>query len=129
MGPTQQSAFPFVLGQVMAMGLQQWLPQCIFAMCKYKIPDILGQSGPMTATEISKQVGITNVKQIEQVLRQLAAFGVLKEIAKGGCAAFELTPLSQLMRSDVPTQPDLSCGFFCDDPHPWNSLSRLTESM
>ncbi|GAB4199864.1 MAG: methyltransferase [Roseiflexaceae bacterium] len=71
--------------------------QTIHVAAKLRIPDLL-KDGPRSALELADATG-TNPQALYRVLRALAGIGVFAEDDDG---RFGLTPLAELLRTDVP---------------------------
>ena len=84
------------------------ISQYLHVIAKLDVASIIGRAGkPLTAAEIaSHHGGSVNVNYLERMLRLLSSTkNVFKEVKiEGDLPAFELTDLSQLLRSDVPGQ-------------------------
>jgi ubiquinone/menaquinone biosynthesis C-methylase UbiE len=83
-----------ILSQMIWGGLMQ---QCICVAAKLGIPDLLAEK-PQTADELAGRTD-THAPSLYRVLRLLASTGVFAETGEG---KFTLTPLSELLRSNVP---------------------------
>jgi len=91
---TQQLPPQAVLNQMIT---GSWVTQAIYVAAELGIADII-KSEPQTSAEIAKRVD-ANADALQRILRALASVGVFRETAGG---KFEQTPLSELLRSDVP---------------------------
>ena len=74
-----------------------WLAQSCYALVKLGIPDLMA-AGPRPVTELAATAG-ADVRALHRLLRALAAAGLVHETVPG---SYELTPLAQPLRSDVP---------------------------
>jgi hypothetical protein len=74
-----------------------WVSQALYVAAKLAIADFLA-SGPKGAAELAVECG-ANPAALYRLLRALASLGVFAEIDG---QRFELTPLAQALRSDVP---------------------------
>lgn len=92
--PMPQMPPDVILSQMLWGGLVQ---QCVCVAAKLGIPDLLAAK-PQTAAELAEQTE-THSSALYRVLRLLTSVGVF-----GGNAdeEFSLTPLSEMLRSDVP---------------------------
>jgi hypothetical protein len=83
--------------QLTKMIAGSWISQAIYAAAKFGIADLLSD-GPQTAVQLAQA---TNTKHdfLFRVLRALASVGVFAEDGQG---RFSLTPMAELLRSDVP---------------------------
>ncbi len=99
------------------------LTQMIYVAVKLRIPDILA-GGPKSAAEIAVSAG-AHPPSLYRLLRALASVGVFQEDRQ---SRFGLTPLSTLLRSDVPDSLRpfaLSYG----EPWWWNAWGSLLHSV
>lgn len=92
---TQPATPPDTVLMQMLFGAQMQRSVCVAA--RLGIPDLLGEGGK-TARELASATG-TNAPSLYRLLRTLASIGVFAENAEN---KFELTPLSELLRSDAP---------------------------
>jgi len=74
-----------------------WLSQAIYAAAKLGVADLL-KDGPKPASELAHATK-NSPEPMYRLLRALAAFGIFRETTPG---TFELTPIAQHLRSDVP---------------------------
>jgi hypothetical protein len=74
-----------------------WVSQCIYATAKLGIADLL-KDGPKQTHELAALTE-THEPSLYRVLRALASVGIFSEIQP---RRFELSPIAQLLRSDVP---------------------------
>src|SRR5262252_9360688 len=73
-----------------------WISQAIYAAAKFGIADHL-KDGPKTVAELAGATS-TNPDALYRLLRALASVGIFTE---GEARRFSLTPLAELLRSDV----------------------------
>src|SRR5215469_10124605 len=73
-----------------------WISQAIYAAAKFGIADHL-KDGPKTVEELAGATS-TNADALYRLLRALASVGIFTE---GEPRHFSLTPLAELLRSDV----------------------------
>ncbi len=83
------------LGQLITAN---WSTQAVYVAAKLGISDILHERGPLPAAELATRAGVL-AEPLFRVLRALASQGVYREREDG---AFELTPLAEQLREDVP---------------------------
>src|SRR5262245_8969647 len=83
-----------ILGQ---MVIGSWLSQAIHVVAKLNIADML-RGGPMDCNELAAAAGLHS-QSLYRVMRALASVGVFFE---GDNGKFQLTPVSELLRTDVP---------------------------
>lgn len=74
-----------------------WLSQAIHVAAKLKMADLLA-GGPRPCAELAAATA-THPQSLHRLLRALASVGVFKELDG---QRFELTPLAEALRSDVP---------------------------
>lgn len=82
--------------QMLQMITGFWTSCCIYAAARLSIADALADGAKSAAT--LAQLTKTNEKALYRLLRALCSVGVFTETAKG----FELTPLGNTLRSNVP---------------------------
>jgi hypothetical protein len=87
--PTPAAVFGLVSGM--------WAAQAAATAANLRIPDLVAR-GTRTADAIAKAIG-ADAPAVYRLLRGVASVGVLKAEADGG---FALTPLGEVLRSDVP---------------------------
>ncbi|MBF0517877.1 MAG: helix-turn-helix transcriptional regulator, partial [Nitrospirae bacterium] len=80
------------------MATGSFLTQAIYVAARLHIADHLAD-GPMTVEELAKVSG-SNAQSLYRLMRMLASVGIFTEIRDG---QFQLTQLSQPMRSNVPS--------------------------
>ncbi len=74
-----------------------WISQAIYAAAKFDIAEHLA-GGDKTVDELATATG-TNADALYRLLRALASVGIFVEVGKH---RFSLTPVAELLRSDVP---------------------------
>lgn len=74
-----------------------WIAQAVYVVAKLGVADRLAES-PRTADELAAATGM-NGRALYRILRALASVGVFAERPDG---RFELTPLAETLRDDVP---------------------------
>lgn len=74
-----------------------WISQAIYAAARFGIADLL-KDGPRTAEELASATS-TNPDALYRLLRALASVGIF---AEGPPGHFSVTPLAELLQSDVP---------------------------
>jgi O-methyltransferase domain/Dimerisation domain len=80
-----------------APGNGYWIAQALYVVAKLRLADFL-KNGPMTAENLAL-VTQSHPRALYRLLRALASIGVFVE---GDQQCFSLTPLAELLRSDVP---------------------------
>ena len=83
--------------QMMQMVIGYWNACCLYPVAKLAVADLLAER-PLTAAEIANLTH-TNADAMYRVLRALSSVGVFSENDEHH---FELTPLGNTLRSDVP---------------------------
>ena len=73
-----------------------WVTQMIYTAARFNVADALA-GGPQTAEALAERCG-AHPRSLYRLLRALASLGIFAE-TEGG--RFQLTPLSELLRSDV----------------------------
>jgi hypothetical protein len=74
-----------------------WVSNAIRTLCEFQIPDHLVE-GPKSITELAETTG-THAPSLYRLLRAVASIGLL---AESGDKVFELTPMGNLLRKDIP---------------------------
>jgi hypothetical protein len=74
-----------------------WISQAIYAAAKFGIADLL-KDGPKTAEQLAVATS-TDADALYRLLRALASVEIFSE---GATRHFSMTPLAELLRSDVP---------------------------
>jgi orsellinic acid C2-O-methyltransferase len=74
-----------------------WMSQALRVAAELRLPDLLA-GGPKTADELAQATG-AHAPSLLRLLRALTTLDLCRERADG---AFELAPMGQLLRSDVP---------------------------
>jgi hypothetical protein len=74
-----------------------WVSQTIFTAARLNIADLL-RDGPQTCAALSDRTSVPE-RSLYRLLRALASVGVFVEVEE---RTFALTPLAELLRSDVP---------------------------
>ena len=97
--------------------------QLIYVAAKLGIPDLL-KNGPVTINKLSSTTR-THQTSLLRVMRGLAAVGLFKEISG---RSFELTPLGQFLRTDVPDSLAPMALFTHDSYAAWGDLLHAVET-
>jgi len=74
-----------------------WLSQAIYAAAKFGIADLLAM-GPRSVEDLAQKTS-TNLDALYRLLRALASVGIF---AEGPPRQFQITPLAEPLKSDVP---------------------------
>lgn len=105
------------------MATGSFLTQAIYVAARLHIADHLAD-GPMTVEELAKVSG-SNAQSLYRLMRMLASVGIFTEIRDG---QFQLTQLSQPMRSNVPSS--IAEGLrLLGRPFYWDSWGSLEHSV
>src|SRR3954470_7799639 len=99
--PIESAPPPDVILMQMLFGAQMQRSVCLAA--RLRLPDLLAD-GALTAEELAAKSG-THAPSLYRLLRTLSSIGVFAENAQ---KKFELTPISALLRSDVPSVRDFA---------------------
>lgn len=113
--PPNQILMQLVMGKLVT--------QAISIVARFKLADQMAK-GAKTAAELASTAGL-NASHLYRVLRALAGLGVLKGDHAG---RFSLTPVSELLRTDVPGSMRAMATYFCD-PWSWKPWGELAESV
>ncbi|MCC6466411.1 MAG: hypothetical protein IT463_13815 [Planctomycetes bacterium] len=110
-------------GALMQMLTGYWLSKAVSTAARLGIADKLAK-GPLYYVDLAAAVG-AHTKTLHRLMRALASVGVFAEPAPG---RFALTPLSQLLRGDVPgSLRDMAV--MITTPSHWLPWGRLDESV
>jgi hypothetical protein len=93
-----------------------WVSQTIYLAAKLGVADLLAE-GARDSAEMAKSLGV-NADALYRVLRALASLGIFAEREPG---YFELTPMAELLRTDVHGSLRAGAVMFGEDWHlrPW----------
>lgn len=83
--------------QMSGMLMGYWISQALYVAAKLGLADLVA-AHPRTANDLAAQTGM-HARSLYRLLRALASVDVFAEREEG---RFELTPLAELLRSDVP---------------------------
>jgi SAM-dependent methyltransferase len=97
--------------------------QAVIAATRLSVPDALGQ-GPRTSAEVA-QATATRADTMHRLLRALAAFGVVRDLGDG---RFELTPVGDCLRADVPDSVRPMALMYGSDSS-WEACGQLAECV
>jgi hypothetical protein len=102
-----------------------WLTQMIYTATRLGIADALA-GGPQTAGRLAEQCG-AHARSLHRLLRALASLGVFAEAEDG---RFTLTPMAELLRSDLPGSLH-GFALYSGDPqqHRYRAWGDLHESI
>jgi SAM-dependent methyltransferase len=101
-----------------------WVAQCIATAARLGIADALAQSQPQGSTTLARAVG-ADASALGRLLRALASLGVLAESLP---QQYALTPVSELLRRDVPGSMRDWLIAETDTPH-WQAWGQLYETV
>jgi hypothetical protein len=104
---------------VLQMLTGKWVSQAISTAAQLRIPDLL-VAGPQSLEDLST-ASQTNARSLLGLLRALASVGVF---AERGETRFENTPLSEVLRSDVPRSMRALALFLGEQPT-WRAWGEL----
>jgi hypothetical protein len=108
---------------LMQMVFGKAVTQAVSVVARYRLADRMA-TGPKTADELASAAGL-NAKHLSRVLRALAGLGVL---AGDDAGRFSLTPVGELLRSDVPGSMRAIATYVCD-PWSWKPWGDLAGSV
>ena len=93
-------AAPTLPPQQVLMQISQgmWLAQTVATAARLGIADALAQSQPQDSTTLARAVG-ADARALTRLLRALSSVGVLAEPLP---RRYTLTPVGELLRSDIP---------------------------
>ena len=101
-----------------------WVAQCVATAARLGIADALAQSQPQGSTALARAVG-ADASALARLLRALASLGVFAEPLP---QQYALTPVSELLRRDVPGSMHDWLIAETDTPH-WQAWGQLYEGM
>jgi hypothetical protein len=109
----------------MQMAFGKAITQAVSVVARFRLADQMA-SGPKTAAELAAGAGLS-AGHLYRVLRALAGLGVLKGDGDG---RFALTPVGELLRSDVPGSLRAVATYVCDpwSWKPWGELAGCVRS-
>src|SRR5262245_8347790 len=101
-----------------------WVAQCVATAARLGIADALAQSQPQGSTTLARAVG-ADASALGRLLRALASLGVLAEPSP---QQYALTPVSELLRRDIPGSMRDWLIAETDTPH-WQAWGQLYEGV
>jgi SAM-dependent methyltransferase len=120
-----ESAEPSRSQQVlMQISQGMWVAQAVAAAARLGIADALAQSQPQESTTLARAVG-ADARALARLLRALASVGVLAEPLPH---QYTLTPVGELLRSDIPDSMRDWLIAETDTPH-WQAWGQLSEGV
>jgi SAM-dependent methyltransferase len=121
-----ESAEPSRSPQQVLMQISQgmWVAQAVAAAARLGIADALAQSQPQESTTLARAVG-ADARALARLLRALASVGVLAEPLPH---QYTLTPVGELLRSDIPDSMRDWLIAETDTPH-WQACGQLSEGV
>ena len=110
---------------LMQMVFGKAVTQAVSVVARFRLADLMA-TGPKTAAELATAAGL-NAAHLYRVLRALAGAGVLAGDAGG---RFALTPVGELLRSDVPGSMRAIATYVCDpwSWKPWGDLAAAVQT-
>jgi hypothetical protein len=121
--PTSAPAAPPPEAILFQMVFGKALTQAVSVIARFKVADQL-VSGPKTAAELAAATGL-HAGHLYRVMRALTSVGVF---AADDAGRFSLTPMGNLLRSDVPGSMAPMATFACD-PWSWKAWGDLAGSV
>jgi SAM-dependent methyltransferase len=109
---------------LMQISQGMWLAQAVATAARLGIADSLAQSQPQESTTLARAVG-ADARALTRLLRALASVGVLAEPLPH---RYTLTPVGELLRSDVPHSMRDWLIAETDTPH-WQAWGQLYEGV
>jgi SAM-dependent methyltransferase len=121
-----ESAEPSRSPQQVLMQISQgmWVAQAVAAAARLGIADALAQSQPQESITLARAVG-ADARALARLLRALASVGVLAEPLPH---QYTLTPVGELLRSDIPDSMRDWLIAETDTPH-WQAWGQLSEGV
>ena len=102
-----------------------WMTQMIYTAARLGVADALAE-GPQTVSALAARLGV-HEPSLHRLLRALSSREIFSE-TEDGC--FELTPLAELLRSDVPASlHGLALYSGAPEQHRYDSWGDLHESI
>ena len=101
-----------------------WVAQCVATAARLGIADALAESQPQRSDTLARAVG-ADASALARLLRALASLGVLAEPLP---QQYALTPISELLRRDVPGSMRDWLIAETDPPH-WQAWGQLHEAV
>jgi hypothetical protein len=108
---------------ILQMIAGKWVSQALYVLAKLGISDLVA-AGIHDSDSLARETG-THPASLYRVLRATASLGVFSEYEPG---RFELTPLAECLRSDVP-QSLRSFAIFVGDSYTWRPWGELLQSV
>jgi hypothetical protein len=109
---------------LMQMSMGMWVAQAVATAARLGVADALAQSQPQENTTLARAVG-ADPAALARLLRALASLGVLAEPLPH---QYALTPVGELLRSDVPGSMRDWLIAETDTPH-WQAWGQLSEGV
>src|SRR4051794_32600603 len=101
----------------------KWVAMALSVAAKLRVADALA-AGPRAVADLAAETG-THAPSLYRVLRALASVGVFAEYPD---ARFRQTPLSEVLRSDVPGSMR-AVADYCGADWSWRPWGRLLETV
>jgi hypothetical protein len=109
--------------QLLQIGLGYWLSRALHVVAALGVADLL-RDGPQSADELATATN-SHPDALYRVLRALSSVGVFAESENH---VFALTPMSELLRSDVPGSLRPMMLLVSDDLH-WQSFGNINQTV
>jgi O-methyltransferase domain/Dimerisation domain len=109
--------------QLMQLGMGMFVSQAIFVAAKLRIPDLLA-NGPQTVSQLASATSM-HENSLFRVMRALASVGAFAETSD---RAFVNTPMTELLRSDIPRSMRDMILWMSEGPH-WAIYSHMIDSV
>src|SRR5262245_24656135 len=116
-------AAPNLPPQQVLMQISQgmWVAQAVATAARLGIADALAQSQPQDSTTLARAVG-ADARALARLLRALASLGVLAESLP---QQYTLTPVGELLRSDIPDSMRDWLIAETDTPHSYSACTFM----
>jgi DNA-binding HxlR family transcriptional regulator len=98
--------------------------QALYVAAKLQVADHL-KDGPRTTTELAQAVGAVDERFLYRVLRALASLGIFAEEEE---RRFKLTPLAELLRTDVPGSLHAMV-IWMNEPFHWRVFEEMLDAV
>src|SRR5262249_17071398 len=109
---------------LMQISQGMWVAQTVATAARLGIADALAQSQPQESSTLARAIG-ADARALARLLRALASIGVLAEPLP---QQYALTPVGELLRSDVPDSMRDWLIAETDTPH-WQAWGQLYEGV
>lgn len=120
----QTNQIPAPDDTLLQMILGAWVSQAIYVAAKLEIADLL-KDGAKSSDELTKSTQV-DPNSLYRVLRVLASIGIFSE---GENRQFELTPLAEYLRSDIPESLRAIAIMFGGEQWRWQAWGEILYSV